>query len=180
VLIEDNDVAGNYWGRGIALVGGKDITIRRNKIAYTTVAAGILVTGESSWNTSNVHNVLVEDNDIAHVQTTDAQYNPINAKGKTGQGAIDIDGQSTLTVTDVIARNNRIQDSRIAIFLRGNSCQIGMQGNVMNQIGVDAIRVDSPIVEGCSWSCVSNQRDGQPTSNVKCDGVMPTVTGAGI
>lgn len=63
VLIENNDVADQPWGRGISVVGGENVTIRRNKITRSS-DAGIYIAAESSWATRGVRNVVVQDNTI--------------------------------------------------------------------------------------------------------------------
>ena len=46
ILITDNDVKGQYWGRGISVVGGENVTIQYNQISDTTYAAGVLLARE--------------------------------------------------------------------------------------------------------------------------------------
>lgn len=76
VLIEGNDVSGQYWGRGITVVGGEHITIRRNTISDTPHAAGILLAREQSFVSFGVGHVLVRDNIIQRVQTSAPAYRP--------------------------------------------------------------------------------------------------------
>jgi hypothetical protein len=64
VEILDNDVGRNrLWGRGIAVVGGAEVRIRRNRIAETN-AAGLLLAAEQHYDTAGVTDVTVEDNVI--------------------------------------------------------------------------------------------------------------------
>jgi hypothetical protein len=167
ILIEGNNVSGNYSGRGITVVGGKNVTIRRNTIAHTTHGAGILVNSETSWHTSDVHHVLVEDNQISHVQTTAAAYNPINMRKKTGQGAIDINGQGKNKIRDVILRGNSITDSKIGIFVRGDSCDIELERNAMNKVATP-ISIHGPSNESCKVSCRQNENNGSRIIAPKC------------
>lgn len=76
VLIEGNQVSGQYWGRGITVVGGEHITIRRNTISDTPQAAGILLAREQGYVSFGVQHVLVRDNVIQRVQTAPAAYRP--------------------------------------------------------------------------------------------------------
>jgi hypothetical protein len=76
VLIEGNTVSGQYWGRGITVVGGEHITIRRNTISDTPHAAGILLAREQSFVSFGVSHVLVRDNVIQRVQTHPPAYRP--------------------------------------------------------------------------------------------------------
>ena len=54
ILITKNDVAGNPWGRGIAVVGGQNITISDNVIRNVVAAAGVYIARESSYDTFGV------------------------------------------------------------------------------------------------------------------------------
>ena len=71
ILVEGNDIAGSYWGSGIAVAGGRDITIRHNTISQTPVHAGIRLAAEKSYSTSDVENILIDGNDIEDVETTE-------------------------------------------------------------------------------------------------------------
>jgi hypothetical protein len=63
ILIENNDVDYQPWGRGITVVGGEHVTIRNNKVKRSS-DAGIYIAAESSWATRGVNNVLVENNTL--------------------------------------------------------------------------------------------------------------------
>ena len=52
ILIANNNVSGQYWGRGITVVGGEAITIRGNTLDNIPLAAGILLAREASWRPS--------------------------------------------------------------------------------------------------------------------------------
>jgi Pectate lyase superfamily protein len=123
VLVADNDVEGQYWGRGISVVGGADITIRNNRIARTTLAAGVLVAREASYLTWGVSNVLVQGNTISQVQTTAPTYVPAGWAGtqlRTGHAGIEVHAfafdderqypalMSSLAVQDVRIERNTI------------------------------------------------------------------------
>ena len=95
VLVAHNDVAGNYWGRGITVVGGADITISNNRVSQTAIGAGILLARDASFVTWGVNNVLVQDNTISQVQTLPAAYTPVGwdaSVPRTGHGAVEIYG----------------------------------------------------------------------------------------
>jgi hypothetical protein len=178
--IEGNDVGGNYWGRGITVVGGKDITIRRNRISETTHAAAIYIASESSYKTANVRNVIVEGNEIRDTQTTTPKYNPrTDAAGKSGNGAIMIMGQGRQEVRDVIVRNNKIDRAfRDGIAVLGNSCDIGVQSNTMTSLGGAPVKIQSGASSDCRIACSGNTADRGPPDGTKCSGSMPEVQGA--
>ncbi len=93
VLITDNDVSGNYWGRGITVVGGQDITIQRNKIDNVATGAGVLLAREASYQTFGVLNVLVKDNTLSRIQTNRSAYDPdgtFATRNRSGHGAYEV------------------------------------------------------------------------------------------
>lgn len=91
VLVANNDLAGLYWGRGISVVGGRNITILRNRIAESTRAAAVYLAREANYVTFGVHNVRVQDNVIERVQTTAPRYSVGHALGgRSGHAAIQL------------------------------------------------------------------------------------------
>jgi hypothetical protein len=93
ILIADNHVSGQYWGRGISVVGGEAITIRGNTLDNIPLGAGILIAREAGYESFGVNDVLVADNTITNVQTLPPPY---DMGGKyashvpTGHGAVEI------------------------------------------------------------------------------------------
>jgi hypothetical protein len=169
VLIEDNDVSGQYWGRGISVVGGHDVEIRNNRVSRTPFGAGILIHSETSYKTSNVRNVVVESNQIRDVQTRKPAYNPAARWKKTGHGAIDVFGQGDQEVSHVYISKNSIEDTdRDAIFVRGNSCDIDIVGNHAEGVGRDAVRIEINPRPECRISCRENTVDGASRLDARC------------
>ncbi len=124
ILIADNDLAGQYWGRGIAVVGAEQVGIWRNTIDATTHAAGIYLAREHGFGTFGVRDVRVESNRITRVQVTDAAYLPASmnwARGaRTGHGAIELvahqyDDETAQPVlrSELVVRRVRIAGNRI-------------------------------------------------------------------
>ena len=66
VLIRNNLVGNNAWGRGISVVGGEDIIITNNTISNVGMAAGVLVAQEAS--TGGVKNILIKNNSLKDIQ----------------------------------------------------------------------------------------------------------------
>ncbi len=169
VLIADNDVSGQYWGRGISVVGGHDVEIRNNRISRTPFGAGILIHSETSYKTSNVVGVRVESNQIRDVQTRKPAYNPARRWKKTGHGAIDVYGQGNQEVSQVYIANNSIEDAdKDAILVRGNSCDVDIVGNRTGGVGRDAVRIDVTARPGCRIACRDNTVDGVGTLDGRC------------
>jgi hypothetical protein len=121
--VADNDVEGQYWGRGISVVGGTEITIRDNRIARTTLAAGVLLAREASYLTWGVSNVQVQGNTISQVQTTAPAYVPAGWPGtvtRTGHAGIELHAfafdderdfpalMSSLSVQDIRVERNSV------------------------------------------------------------------------
>lgn len=129
VRIEGNDLAGPYWGRGISVVGGEDITIAANRIDASTHAAAVYVAREQGYATFGVRNVLVQGNRISRVQTTAPAYSvlaPPQRWRRTGHGAVEIvahvfDDEASLpalrealSIHTVAVLGNRVEDSATA------------------------------------------------------------------
>jgi hypothetical protein len=169
VLIEDNDVSAQYWGRGITVVGGHDVEIRHNRISRTPFGAGILIHSETSYKTSNVRNVVVDSNEIRDVQTRKPAYNPAGRWKKTGHGGIDVFGQGSQEVSHVYISKNSIEDTdRDAIFVRGNACDISILGNHTDGVGRDAVRIEVNPRPDCRLDCRDNVVAGQARQDARC------------
>jgi hypothetical protein len=133
VLIAHNDLAGQYWGRGISVVGGEAITIRGNRIDAATHAAGVYIAREAAYRTHGVRGVRVSGNTITRVQTVAPDYSvlePARAGVRTGHGAIEVVAQ--------IADDERPDAGpRRALGIDG----VLIDGNVVRDIGTDGIRI---------------------------------------
>lgn len=129
VLIADNDVAGQYWGRGISVVGGEHVSILHNRIDATTHAAAVYIAREQGWCTFGVRNVRVAGNHISRVQTTRPAYSVLNMPERwqrTGHGAVELVAhvfddeaaepalREALQIRGVQVQGNRIDDSSTA------------------------------------------------------------------
>ncbi|HWC30102.1 MAG TPA: glycosyl hydrolase family 28-related protein [Dehalococcoidia bacterium] len=165
ITIEANDLADQYWGRGIAVVGGESVVIRNNRILGASCCAGILVAQENVYNTNGVRDVIVESNVIAHVQTTGQPKNGV----RTGHSAILLNGDIPQAVRNVIIRWNTIQDTwSDGIRVQNNSCAIELIGNSMTSIGQAGINLSPAISAACYVYCEGNTRESQPTHNGRC------------
>lgn len=187
VLIEDNDVGGNYWGRGIAVVGSEDITIRNNLAQYTAHGPGILVYSEDPPLMTRVHppvnNVLVENNTIRYVQTTAPVYNPKGTWVKLGWGGIHIAGYHTNSnyVENVMVRNNVVHTTyKDGITVTGYVSKVGLVGNALYNVGRNPIGVINLKRNDKKIACSGNTYNGSATSNPICEGTMPNVTGSAL
>ncbi len=78
IWIAENTVSDAYWGRGMTVAGGANITLTRNQISKVSTSAGIYIAREQNpdWFTSGVRNVLVDSNTLTDVRTTRAGFVP--------------------------------------------------------------------------------------------------------
>ena len=183
ITIEDNDVAGTYWGRGITVVGGRDVTIRRNKIALTTHAAGIYIAAEEgAFKTRNVRNVLVEDNEILNIQNTTPAYNPINNFTRTHHAAIEVTADGAREIGGVLFRRNTVNGSGFdGIRVRGGVCGLGFSLMTMTSINMLPMRLQYLPNDQCAAivGCSGIRYQGADIQNDKCSNTpLPTVTGS--
>ncbi|HEU0199089.1 MAG TPA: right-handed parallel beta-helix repeat-containing protein [Burkholderiaceae bacterium] len=199
ILITRNDVSGQYWGRGITVVGGQDITIQNNKIANTTHGAGVLLAREASYTSFGVHNIVVRNNDIQHVQTTDAAY-AANGRSttptRTGHGGIEIQSYASaeetahstigpaIRVDRILVENNTVNDT-LADGIRvgpggGQAGLIGLVNNQLSKIGKSALNLMDSGTTSFNVFCSGNKDDGNATSHNYCMGSKPAVTGASL
>jgi len=142
VLISGNQLSGQYWGRGISVVGGQSITIARNTLNNVPVAAGVLVAREAGYETFGVENVLVEANVIRDVQTLRPPYdvqNKFASASRSGHGAVEIHAalfedeaadpslRELLAVRNVVVRGNVIERASVSGVRAGVSMTQALQ-----------------------------------------------------
>ena len=181
ITIEDNDVAGSYWGRGITVAGGRDVTIRRNKIAFTTHAAGIYIVAEESFKVRNIRNILIEDNQILNVESTTPTYNPLNNFTRAQHGAIEVAGEGERQVSEVLFRRNSVNGAGFdGIRVRGNACGVGFSLTEIANIRLSPMRLQINPNDQCAAAvgCSGNRYQGADVVN-NCSAIpLPTVTGS--
>lgn len=157
ILIEDNRVSNVHWARGIALVGAYDVLVRRNAVAGTERAAGIIVTREQSFNTYGVDRVIVADNDVSGV----ARLPPLAPTETTGQATIDVNAHVTptpdLQVRQVLISGNALRDGLTdGIRLLGGVCDVTVTGNEIRGMKGRAIAVVEPTCRTTLARCAGN------------------------
>jgi len=150
ILIYDNFVSGQYWGRGISVVGGKNISILNNDVSKIFGAAGIYLSREVSYETTGVNNINVRGNNISKIATDVPAFIPqgsyyssviaaIASGPVTGHGAIEVYAAVTntdyaypaaadaLTAQNINIEKNNIIDTKWA-GLRIGYNSVHMQG----------------------------------------------------
>ena len=91
IYIANNQVSDEYWGRGITVVGGSDVTIEKNSISRIPGTAGIYVTRETQYMTFGADNILIRGNQLSRIQTDAPTYKPANINiVVSGHGAIEL------------------------------------------------------------------------------------------
>lgn len=196
IVITGNDVDGQYWGRGIAVVGGESITIENNRITNVTYGAGVLLAHESGYVTFGVRDVIVRNNTIQHVQTTAPAYSVGAAATapRTGHAGIELHSLASseeladptfarvVAVETVRVENNAVDDT-LADGVRvgvggGKAGLIGLLNNPLSSIRKTALNIRNSPTPAYNTYCSGNRDDGNATSANLCMGANPPVTGA--
>ncbi|HVH34837.1 MAG TPA: right-handed parallel beta-helix repeat-containing protein [Tahibacter sp.] len=196
ILITDNDVKGQYWGRGITVVGGENVTIQNNLISDTTHGAGVLLARESGYLSFGVKNVIVRNNTIQNVQTSAPVYSVGDkaSRPKTGHAGIEVHSLATseeldnstfaaaISTEKVLVENNTI-DNTLADGMRfgtgaGRVGPAGALGNKMTRVAKTALNVMDANAATYNTHCAGNTDEGNPTASNMCSGSKPAVTGS--
>ncbi len=138
VLVAGNDLAGQYWGRGITVVGGEAVTIRGNRIDAATHAAGIYLAREAGYRTHGVRDVVVAGNVVTRVQTTAPDYTALDATRRgqrTGHGAVELVAQVADDERADVDAGRWLGVERVRI-----------EGNTIDDVATDGVRI------GDGWS----------------------------
>ncbi|GAA5244377.1 hypothetical protein BMMON4_18560 [Burkholderia mallei] len=179
MLIQNNTLLGNYWGRGATVVGGADVTITGNTVRNVQKAAGILVGQEDPANTYDARNVIVSNNTISDIEWPD----PDNTRPPAYMAAIDVNTWSG-KATSVSVTDNRISRARYAgVRALGNVCQLRVSRNALASIdGTPIALQQAPSCAAGQIVCASNTLDGaalaSPAGCSATDGL--TITGANV
>ena len=138
VMITGNSLEGNPWGRGITVVGGRNVTISNNIVRNVQVSAGILVAQEDSNRTAGSSDVRIERNVIAEIQTAAGRT---DSRPLTRQAAIEVSTWSG-SVSHVTVVGNRVSNARFdGIRLWGNVSGVQLADNQLSGIGGMPVRV---------------------------------------
>jgi hypothetical protein len=206
VLIYGNDVAGNYWGRGITVVGGKNVSILNNKIKDTQAAA-ILIGQEGGYSSYGSTNILAQNNDIDGVGTTAPAYIPAGsafdsirafyaAGTYTGHGAVEVyaiqddtttssnpDLAALIHVQDISVSSNNVAGTKENAVRLGVSTPTNLMANVaitdneFSNLGSSAVSVLTTVPQLACDANVLNGTD-MPSQN-SCPTQAPQVKNVG-
>jgi len=192
IYVAGNHLSDQYWGRGISVVGGSDVTIENNTVSRTPMAAGIYLLRESSYLTYGDHDILVRNNAISEVQTLPPTYSPPNYKlTLTRHAAIEIASQmeqdewtnllyrALLTDSGIEIAGNTIHDSRFGgIRLGANSpvsntlSNVWVHDNDFTNVGQQSVALVDSGMDRASLACSKNKLDGTLWSS-QCDNAQP-------
>jgi parallel beta-helix repeat protein len=206
ITVANNTVSGQYWGRGITVVGGEHVTIENNSISRPSGAA-IYLAREASYLTFGVRNILVRNNMISNVQTMPPDYTVRAAPGRPSHGAIEIYSrvftdeaaigwlQDALSVQNIRVESNTIHQTaadgaRLGTgwgqtsssggrsSTGGHVGLIGLSGNKMSSISGKPIAINNQPEAQYNIACEANTDEGQRTSHPLCGGPKPPVAPA--
>ena len=129
IIIQNNIVSDVNHGRGITVVGGEDVLIKKNKVSNIKKAAGILVAQEKSFKTGVVRNVQIIGNEIINIQLPSRQR-------YTGHAAIDLNSSGQHSVQNIRVANNTVNGARFAgVRVLGDICNVEIENNDLLHIG---------------------------------------------
>ncbi|MGI0025066.1 MAG: right-handed parallel beta-helix repeat-containing protein, partial [Nitrososphaera sp.] len=163
VLIQDNDVADQSFGRGITVAGASNVTVQGNKVADTRCCAGINISTEPAWTTPGFSNVLVRNNQLS------------NNSGSTGHGAILVWGGAGNVDRVRIEGNTITNPVHHSLWILENISNIALINNTMNDPEGRGINNAG----GNNIYCSGNRLNG--SANNPCSGSSNfTVTGSSL
>jgi hypothetical protein len=138
IVIEGNVVGGNPWGRGLAVIGSRRITLRGNRVSGVEHAAGIIVAQEGVYQTPGPREVLVEGNAIRDIQVAEPHPDPARRKRRTGHAGIEIHAFG----------NDAADLARPAIAERLAVRDVLVRDNVVDHVAASGIRVGADSAPG--------------------------------
>lgn len=146
VLIQDNRVGFNPWGRGIGVIGSRRITVRANHIEAVRHGAGVIVAQEGSYRTPGPSEIVVDANRILDIQRPPPGGWPAGAPARTGHGAIEIhtwgnrddDLRNPWVVSHLVVRHVSVTNNQIER-PAADGIRIGVGGTPGMVAGVELI-----------------------------------------
>lgn len=207
IYVKGNTVKHNYWGRGIAIVGGRDITIDNNNIDGVRRSAGLYIAREWEYNTMGVNNIWVRGNQVKNIATTPTSptfaptgpgfvdlNNKLAVPPNSGHGGIEIyggisaadlarpDGPTVLPVRDVLVQNNLVQNAKWSGLRAGAYSEhigaIGLVGNQINNAWNIQIAAQTAVTFDVAPHCSLNTVFGNAWNDGHCQTASaPPVTG---
>jgi hypothetical protein len=158
ILVTDNRVSGNYWGRGLTVVGGTSVTLSNNTVQGVQKGAGILVAQEDFFRTYNATNVVISNNVVSDIEDS---TNPDNDWPVAHQAGIDLDS-GVGAVSLVLVTGNKVSRAKYGGFRAlGNVCQYRIANSAFASITGSPISVQSRNCASSQIVCSANTLDGK-------------------
>jgi hypothetical protein len=131
VLIRNNLVEDNHWGRNISVIGSDKVQILDNVVDGNLAGrAGIIIAGETSYNTWGPTNVLVDGNTVKDAGSQAA-----------GHGAIMVVNGTSYLSSGITIQHNNIAD-------------FDFQGIRVSGSGINGVTIDDNNIGGTAANAV--------------------------
>ncbi|HEX7931937.1 MAG TPA: right-handed parallel beta-helix repeat-containing protein [Paraburkholderia sp.] len=158
VLVTHNTVSGNYWGRGLSVVGGADVTLSENDVRGVQKAAGIMVAHEDGYRTYNVRNVVIAHNVVSDIE--DPAYRG-NGLPPAEQAGIDINTGDEDVALVAVKDNHVSRASYDGFRALGNVCRFDVANTTFSSITGSAISLQTNHCAPSEMTCSANTLDGK-------------------
>lgn len=140
ILVTGNKVSGNYWGRGLSVVGGTNVTLSDNTVQGVQKAAGILVAQEDGYRSYNATNIVIRNNTISDIENA---AHPGKFWPAAGHAGIDINtGKGS--VSGVLVEENKVSRANYGGFRAlGNVCRLRVANSAFASITGSPVSLQS-------------------------------------
>lgn len=193
IVIAGNSVGGQYWGRGISVVGGEKVTIARNRVDNAPIGAAILLAREANYQTFGVTNVLVDSNTLRNVQNMAPTYDALGTYSttrRTGHGAVEIHAsqftdetadsllRAALTVRNVKVVNNLVERTTVSAVRMGvggskTLSAVNADGKTVTRSFVSAA-MGTPTINVSRFNAVGREPLSPQSEDLKSNGIACT------
>ncbi|MFM0203763.1 right-handed parallel beta-helix repeat-containing protein [Paraburkholderia fungorum] len=158
ILVTDNRLSGNYWGRGLSVVGGASVTLSGNTVQGVQKAAGILVAQEDGYRTYNATNIVISNNAVSDIENA---ANPVKSWPAARHAGIDINTGAG-SVSGVLITGNKVSRANYGGFRAlGNVCQYRVTNSAFASIRGSPISVRSTNCAPSQIVSSANTLDGK-------------------
>ncbi|HEY6454405.1 MAG TPA: right-handed parallel beta-helix repeat-containing protein [Steroidobacteraceae bacterium] len=190
IYIAGNTASDQYWGRGISVVGGSDVTIENNTVSRTPMAAAVYLTRETADMTFGDHDILVRNNALSQIQTMAPSYLPPGVDPVlTGHGAIEVGStmsadeyanptwRQAFSMSGIAILNNTVDHARFAgirvgVGTLGSAVVTASSGSKFTQTlqpgAVQDVTVQSDALSSVDSSGVIDAHSGLDGTTISC------------
>ncbi|MFL9907824.1 right-handed parallel beta-helix repeat-containing protein [Paraburkholderia sp. RL17-337-BIB-A] len=158
ILVTNNTVSGNYWGRGLSVVGGTSVTLSANTVQGVQKAAGILVAQEDGYRTYDATNIVISNNTVSDIENA---TNPRKFWPAARHAGIDIN-TGMGSVSRVLVTGNTVSRANYGGFRAlGNVCQYRVANSAFDSISGLPISLQSRNCASSQIISSDNTLDGK-------------------